>query len=966
MNNFKNINFEKYYQKLNSEQKKTVDVIEGPVLVLAGPGTGKTQVLALRIANILNKTQINPYNILCLTFTDIATVEMRERLLNIIGNSAYDIEINTFHGFANKIITEYSYFFNQYLDNQKQKGFRDLKSLNDLERLKIIKKLLIKSNYYRLKPLKNNLYFLGQITSTFSNLKREEISPEKLEFELNKLLTLDTKKSKTEHKILKNKVDRTRELKNLFIDYQNYLAENGLYDYEDMINWINSAIENNQELSLILQEKYQYILVDEFQDTNSSQLKLLENLTSFFKNNPNLFVVGDKNQSIYRFQGASNFNIKYFTNKYKKASQITLKENYRSSQNIIDLYSYFINPKNKILKATNNKVGKINLNIYDNIDQEIYSIVSDIKNRLKNKTKPENIAIFVRQNSQIDELVNYFKRTKIPYNIKRSENIFDDKIVINYLNLLKFISQPNNKILWGQIVFTFSELLGLENCYKIKTLNILKNSSYTQLNSKTKKLIDSIKELIIKSSDYDTAQIFERVFIDFGFKEKILKNENYLNLINIFQSIFGYVKKSRNSLKQILDDFNFAQTQNIKFLKDNKLYNSNYGVTISTVHSAKGTEYEIVYLPQMENSFWQKRSNELFIIPFSGNKINLKQETIDEERRLFYVALSRAKLNIEISVSSFRENKNIVLSRFISELDPKLLQTNRIISDQNLAKKIFSQKLENIKLDFKAREKNWLKNKVKYSSLSPTGMTNYLRCPKDYLIKNILHIPSIKSPAQSYGTAVHKAYEDFFVEYQNRREVPTINEFTKYFNNALENEILSKSELSHYQKDGHTLIKNYYSKNKDIFTVPIHTEYSFYNHNIYFDGIPLTGKIDKIEWINPQEKTVKVIDYKTGRARSRNEILGLTKKNDKSYLYQLMFYQLLGDLDYRFKLKWKIIETELEFLDNDFRFTKKKFHFSYIEMMEFKELIKSVWSDIQALKFEHKKGDYSCDFCDLF
>ena len=200
MNNFKNINFEKYYQKLNSEQKKTVDVIEGPVLVLAGPGTGKTQVLALRIANILNKTQINPYNILCLTFTDIATVEMRERLLNIIGNSAYDIEINTFHGFANKIITEYSYFFNQYLDNQKQKGFRDLKSLNDLERLKIIKKLLIKSNYYRLKPLKNNLYFLGQITSTFSNLKREEISPEKLEFELNKLLTLDTKKSKTEHK----------------------------------------------------------------------------------------------------------------------------------------------------------------------------------------------------------------------------------------------------------------------------------------------------------------------------------------------------------------------------------------------------------------------------------------------------------------------------------------------------------------------------------------------------------------------------------------------------------------------------------------------------------------------------------------------------------------------------------------------------------------------------------------------
>ncbi|KKP89185.1 MAG: UvrD/REP helicase [Berkelbacteria bacterium GW2011_GWA2_35_9] len=958
--------FTDYYLKLNSEQKKAVDIIDGPVLVLAGPGTGKTQVLALRIANILKLTQVNPYNILCLTFTDIATQEMRERLLSIFGNQAYDIEINTFHSFANKIINEYPYFFNTYFEQQNKKQFRELTSLNELERFKIIKKLLIKSNYYRLKPLKNNLYFVTQITKAFSDLKREGIEPNLLETSLYKIFNQANKKNKNELKILKNKIERTKELKNLFVDYQNYLAKNGFYDYEDMINWINQAIENNQELSLILQEKFQYILVDEFQDTNSSQLKLLENLTTYFKDNPNLFAVGDENQSIYRFQGASNFNIQYFSKKYSKSKKIILDKNYRSTQNIINLYSNFIDGNAKtVLKSDNNKIGEINLSLYDNADQEIFSIISDMEKKLNQKIKPENIAIFVRQNSQIDELVNYFKRTNIPFNINRSENIFDEQIVINYLNFLKFIDQPENKILWGQLVYTFADKLNLENCYKIKSLNIVKTSRFNHLNKKSRDFIEKIKQIIIDKNDLTSAQIFEKIFIDFGFKEKILNNKNYLNLINIFNTIFDYVKNNKNKLPEILNDFETARSINIKFLKENKLFNSKYGVTISTIHGAKGTEFEIVYLPQMENSYWQKKNSELFIIPFENN-LTKSEELIDEERRLFFVALSRAKSEINISIANNHNGKNTVTSRFVNELDAKLVHSQELNINNEIVKSIFNLKLEKVKLNFQKQDKIWLQNKVKYSPLSPTSLTNYLRCPKDFLIKNILRVPAIKSPSQSYGTAMHKAFEDFFLEMKNRGEMPSQDEFISYFDNALGDEILSKSDIKHYQKDGHKLIENYYLKNRDSIAPPIHTEYSFYNHNIHFAGIPLTGKIDKIEWIDPKLKTVKVIDYKTGRVRSRNEILSLTKKADKSYLYQLMFYQLLGDLDYRFKLKWKIVETELEFLDNDFRFAKQNFQFSYKEMMEFKELIKSVWGDIQALKFEHRKSDYPCDFCDLF
>ena len=206
--------FNLLYSKLNYQQRKAVDNIDGPILVLAGPGTGKTQVLALRIANILKKTQVNSYNILCLTFTDIATIEMRERLLSIIGNSAYDIEINTFHGFANKIINEYPYFFNEYFESQKQKGFRDLKSLNDLERLKIIKKLLLKSNYYRLKPLKNNLYFIDKIIKAFSDLKREGIDTELFEkklksIELNPWLEVLKEKGLENAKLTKSIIPKT-------------------------------------------------------------------------------------------------------------------------------------------------------------------------------------------------------------------------------------------------------------------------------------------------------------------------------------------------------------------------------------------------------------------------------------------------------------------------------------------------------------------------------------------------------------------------------------------------------------------------------------------------------------------------------------------------------------------------------------------------------------------------------------
>jgi DNA helicase-2/ATP-dependent DNA helicase PcrA len=331
--------FERLYNILNKEQKDAVDSIEGPVMVVAGPGTGKTQILTLRIANILRKTDIPADAILALTFTNAAAANMRKRLVSIIGSDGYNVSIFTFHSFANHIIETFPEHFGEITGRT---------NCSEVERIDIVRSIIKNGRFQILKPINEPYHNVPNIISAISHLKSEGITPETffawIKKEREKLeKTEDLYHEKGAHKgKMKGKyqkmfkdLDKDEELALLYEKYQKELIEKKRFDFDDSLLTLIDTMEKDEDFLRELQEEYQYFLVDEHQDTNGAQNRILELLATFFET-PNLFVVGDEKQAIFRFQGASLENFLYFEKKFKNVKRITLQTNYRSHQGILD------------------------------------------------------------------------------------------------------------------------------------------------------------------------------------------------------------------------------------------------------------------------------------------------------------------------------------------------------------------------------------------------------------------------------------------------------------------------------------------------------------------------------------------------------------------------------------------------------------------------------------------------------
>ena len=298
--------FETEYKRLNPNQKKAVDTVEGTVMVVAGPGTGKTQILSLRIANILKKTDTEPENILALTFTNAGVYSMRKRLAEIIGSEAYRVNIFTFHSFCEALVSEYGEEY-QYISGAKL--------ISPVEQLQIFEEIIEQGDFKLLRPWGDASYYVNYLPSAIGELKREAMTVDRLrevlrkeEKDFSQIEDLYHEKGrwagqmKGDYKKLEKNINKNKELADVYEEYQKKLRENKLYDYDDVILETIKAMETSDEFLLSLQEKYQYILVDEHQDTNNSQNKILELMSDYF-DRPNLFIVGDEKQAIYRFKG---------------------------------------------------------------------------------------------------------------------------------------------------------------------------------------------------------------------------------------------------------------------------------------------------------------------------------------------------------------------------------------------------------------------------------------------------------------------------------------------------------------------------------------------------------------------------------------------------------------------------------------------------------------------------------------
>src|SRR3989338_693439 len=367
--------FEELYKRLNPAQKKAVDAIEGPVMVVAGPGTGKTTILTLRIAQILRKTDTPPDAILGLTFTESGAYNMRRKLVEIVGSAGYKVNISTFHGFCNGVIERYPDEFPRIIGSNP---------IDDIEKISLLKEIIISGPLKLLRPFGDNFYYLTPLRQKISELKRENVPPRKLrtiiasqEKELYSIPDLYYEQGlhkgemKGKYRAFEKKILKNKELLKIYMLYEKELEKRRLYDFEYMIVETILTLQKKKDLLLELQEEYHYILADEHQDANNSQNQLLELLASFH-DNPNLFIVGDEKQAIFRFQGASLENFLYFKNKFPGAREIILERNYRSGQKILDAAHHLL-PSERKLRAKDNN-ARIYLSVFSKSDVEAYAI----------------------------------------------------------------------------------------------------------------------------------------------------------------------------------------------------------------------------------------------------------------------------------------------------------------------------------------------------------------------------------------------------------------------------------------------------------------------------------------------------------------------------------------------------------------------------------------------------------------
>jgi len=460
--------FAEEFEKLNEKQQLAVNNIEGPVMVIAGPGTGKTQILASRIGKILLDTDALPENILCLTYTDAGVVAMRKRLLQFIGPDAYKVNIYTFHAFCNDVIQDNLSLFEKTA----------LDPISDLEKIQLFKALIDSfPKNHLLKRYRGDVYFeVNNLQQLFSNMKREGWTPGFINQKIDEYVADlpnrdefvykrkykefnagDLKKDKIEEE--KERMEKLRAAVNEFDHFQQLMRKKNRYDFDDMINWVIKAFEENKNLLANYQEKFQYILVDEYQDTSGTQNRLVELLISYW-DKPNVFVVGDDDQSIYRFQGANIENMLQFADSYQKdLLTVVLTNNYRSVQPILDISKSLIDRNEERLVKQIPGLSKELLSSKESLKQlthqplileyetqrlEMIGIVKKVQQLVAQGIQPGRIGIIYKENKYGEELSQYFKQLNIPVYSKRNLNILELPLAQKIVLLLKYLAAEHD------------------------------------------------------------------------------------------------------------------------------------------------------------------------------------------------------------------------------------------------------------------------------------------------------------------------------------------------------------------------------------------------------------------------------------------------------------------------------------------------------------------------------------------
>ena len=649
--------------KLNATQKLAVEAVEGPVLIFAGAGSGKTRVLTHKLFHLVNEGLYKPEEILAVTFTNKAAKEMKERVMKLLKCSDLPLSIGTFHSICAKILRE----------DIEAIGFTNHFAIYDVkDQLDLIKVL------YEKFEISKNVITHNQIRNQISLFKNKMIDP------------------KSQDRKARTKIEKITA--KIYIEYQKALKENDALDFDDLLSYPLEIFNKKPSLLKKYQKRWKYILVDEYQDTNRAQFKFLTELS---KDNQNICVVGDDDQSIYGWRGAEVSNILDFEKSFSSCRVFTLDKNYRSTQQILDAATSVVSNndrrESKNLIAANGSGDTLGLIETVDEQEEASAIISSIEKEIKlNKRTFSQFCVLYRTNAQSRALEESFIRQGIPYNIIGSVRFFERKEVKNVLAYLRLVINLKDTISLRRIINFPARGIGaktIDKCVQqaqidnIEFIDVLKNPNKMDIRGKQADALSKFYKIIKKYHDLrnklSASELARSLVEDVGVLSA-LKNSNdlsskdrYANVGELLNSIEDFsVRSPKASLSQFLEDVSL-QTD-IDHWND-----SENRCTLMTVHSSKGLEFPVVFIAGMDEG----------LFPLYNSLDNKKE--LEEERRLFYVALTRAQERVYILYATNRRRMgaeiiNGISSRFINELPEN--STERISFRSAVTRKFVSNK----------------------------------------------------------------------------------------------------------------------------------------------------------------------------------------------------------------------------------------------------------------------------------
>ena len=1067
------MDFATRYKKLNARQKEAVDTIEGPLMVVAGPGTGKTELLSMRAANILRKTDTLPENILCLTFTESGAAAMRQRLGEIIGPAAYKVAIHTFHSFGSEIINQYGEYFYQGA------AFRPADELSSYELLYSIFDSLEYSNPLASK-MNGDYTHLRDTLGTISDLKKSGLTSDELlaVLDINErtidvtepalaaifaeriskatagklavvardlasqdtpqlppgiaplanILSLslahaidaaeeaDSTKPVTAWKntyLEKNergefvfkdrrRIAKLRAVSFVYYQYLMKMQESELYDFDDMVLRVVHAMEVFEELRLNLQERYLYIMVDEFQDTNMAQARILYNLTANpTGDEPNIMVVGDDDQAIYSFQGAEVGNILSFRDRYESVKLVTLADNYRSADLILEKarsvitlgeqrLERFVEEIDKTLVAHHApKHANVQLREYEHPEDERRALAASIKQQLDEGTDGANIAVLARRHHELTSLIPYFYALDIPVNYERRDNVLEADVIQQLLTLVRVVTLTAASRI-DEADALLPELLAhpawgvdAEAIWSLSLAAYKHRSSWREelaiapawkpfhdwlaervRDSLTLPLETVLDELIGLPGESENRQAFHSpLYGHFFSDERRAHNpEQYLVYLEAVRTIRTRLREYKPMETLKLSDF-------IEFIELHQRIGSvissvrvrsdapSGAINLMTAHKAKGLEFDHVYIYGAVDSAWGERVRvRSRLIGYPENlPIGVAGDSFDERLRLFFVAMTRARSTLTISYSlSDTSDKPTLRASFLNSdgwevSSPEVEQT--VTATIESLEREWRQPLLALP---KTSMKELLAPLLADYKLSATHLNNFIDVtrggPQHFLLNNLLHFPQAISPNAAYGSALHQALHRAHSHRLATHKAKPIEDILHDFQSELSSMHLAAQEYEQFLRRGEDALETFLGECYETFTDTQLSEQNFNSQQSFCGSAHLTGKLDLVD-IDKTTKTIVVTDYKTGkpssawRGKTDYEKIKLHK-----YRQQLMFYKLLIE-NSRSYHNYAVREGRIQFVEPtpDGTIYQLDLTFDQKELDRFARLVEAVYGKITTL-----------------